>query len=86
MLILLWKSRIYSINVYNFIKENCIDDEEIHQLNTDFVNKWRESHNISKSDPLNAQTISIIIGTDDKVKYISDSIFEKLFLVYPKIH
>lgn len=54
MLILLWKSRIYSINVYNFIKENCIDDEEIHQLNTDFVNKWRESHNISKSDLFDA--------------------------------
>ena len=42
---------IYSTNVYSFIKENCNSDEEIHQLNTDFVNKWRESHNISKSDP-----------------------------------
>ena len=67
---------IYSTNVYSFIKENCNSDEEIHQLNTDFVNKWRESHNISKSDPLDAQTISTIIGTDDDVRYVSDSVFE----------
>ena len=32
---------IYSTNIYSFIKENCNSDEEIHQLNTDFVNKWR---------------------------------------------
>jgi len=67
---------IYSSNIYNFIKENCNDDEEIHQLNTDFVNRWRESHNIPKSDPLDAQTISTIIGTDDDVKYVSDIVFE----------
>lgn len=67
---------IYSINVYNFIKENCLNNEEIHQLNTDFVSKWRESHNIPKSDPLDAQTICSIIGTDDNVKYVSDKVFE----------
>ena len=67
---------IYSINVYNFIKENCLYNEEIHQLNTDFVSKWRESHNIPKSDPLDAQTICSIIGTDDNVKYVSDNVFE----------
>ena len=67
---------IYSINVYNFIKENCLNNEEIHQLNTDFVSKWRESHNIPKSDPLDAQTICSIIGTDDNVKYVSDNVFE----------
>ena len=67
---------IYSSNIYNFIKENCNDDEEIHQLNTDFVNRWRESHNISKSDPLDAQTISTIGGTDDDVRYVSDNVFE----------
>ena len=67
---------IYSSNIYNFIKENCNDDEEIHQLNTDFVNRWRESHNIPKSDPLDAQTISSIIGTDDDVRYVSDVVFE----------
>ena len=67
---------IYSINVYNFIKENCINKEEIHQLNTDFVSKWRESHNIPKSDPLDAQTICSIIGTDDNVKYVSDNVFD----------
>ena len=67
---------IYSTNIYTFIKQNCNSDEEIHQLNTDFVNKWRESHNISKSDPLDAQTICSIIGTDDQVKYVSDSVFE----------
>jgi transposase len=67
---------IYSINVYNFIKENCINNEEIHQLNTDFVSKWRESHNIPKSDPLDAQTICSIIGTDDNVKYVSDNVFD----------
>lgn len=58
------------------IKQNCNSDEEIHQLNNDFVNKWRKSHNISKSDPLDAQTFSSIIGTDDQVKYVSDSVFE----------
>ena len=67
---------IYSINIYNFIKENCLNNEEIHQLNTDFVSKWRESHNIPKSDPLDAQTICSIIGTDDNVKYVSDNVFE----------
>ncbi len=67
---------IYSVNVYNFIKENCTYDEENHQLNTEFVNRWRESHNIPKSDPLDAQTISTIIGTDDDVRYVSDDIFE----------
>ena len=67
---------IYSINVYNFIKENCLNNEEIHQLNTDFVSKWRESHNIPKSDPLDAQTICSIIGTDYNVKYVSDNVFE----------
>ena len=67
---------IYSINVYNFIKENCLNNEEIHQLNTDFVSKWRESHNIPKSDPLDAQTICSIIGTDDNIKYVSDNVFE----------
>ena len=67
---------IYSKNIYNFIKESCNDDEEIHQLNTDFVNRWRESHNIPKSDPLDAQTISTIIGTDDDVRYVSDNVFE----------
>ena len=29
-----------------------------------------------KSDPLDAQTISTIIGTDDDVRYVSDSVFE----------
>lgn len=67
---------IYSVNVYNFIKESCTSDEEIHQLNTEFVNNWRENHNIPKSDPLDAQTISTIIGTDNDVKYVSDSVFE----------
>ena len=67
---------IYSINVYNFIKENCLNNEEIHQLNTDFVSKWRESHNIPKPDPLDAQTSCSIIGTDDNVKYVSDNVFE----------
>ena len=59
---------IYSTNIYECINENCNMDEEVHQLNTDFVNKWRESHNISKSDPLDAQSICNIIGTDDDVK------------------
>ena len=67
---------IYSIKDNNFIKENCINNEEIHQLNTDFVSKWRESHNIPKSDPLDAQTICSIIGTDDNVKYVSDNVFD----------
>lgn len=67
---------IYSSNIYNFIKENCSDNEEIHHLNTDFVNRWRESHNIPKSDPLDAQTISTIIGIDDDVRYVSDNVFE----------
>ena len=67
---------IYSTNIYEYINENCNMDEEVHQLNTDFVNNWRESHNISKSDPLDAQTICNIIGTDDDVKYVSDSILE----------
>lgn len=63
---------IYSNNVYNYIKSNLNDNESIKFLNTDFVNQWRISHNIAKSDPLDAQTISSIIGTDDDVKYVDD--------------
>lgn len=67
---------VYSNNVYDFIKSNLNDFEKIRFLNTDFVNKWRKAHNISKSDPLDAQTISTIIGTDPKVQYVSDDVFE----------
>ena len=44
-------------------------------LNTDFVNQWRNAHNIAKSDPLDAQTISTIIGTDSDVQYVNDKRF-----------
>lgn len=67
---------IYSTNVYNFINSNLNDNETIKFLNTDFVNQWRNTHNTAKSDPLDAQTISTIIGTDDDVKYVDDSVFE----------
>lgn len=69
-------SGIYSNNVYNYIKSNLNDNESIKFLNTDFVNQWRIAHNIAKSDTLDAQTISSIIGTDDDVKYVDDSVFE----------
>lgn len=45
-------------------------------MNTDFVNQWRNAHNIAKSDPLDAQTISTIIGTDSDVQYVNDNVFE----------
>ena len=67
---------IYSTNVYNFIKANLNDNESIRFLNTDFVNQWRKAHNIAKSDPLDAQTISTIIGTDADVQYVNDNVFE----------
>lgn len=67
---------IYSHNVYNFIKSSLNDNESIRFLNTDFVNQWRNAHNIAKSDPLDAQTISSIIATDDDVQYVNDSVFE----------
>jgi transposase len=67
---------IYSTNVYSFIKSNLKDNESIKFLNTDFVNQWRQAHNIAKSDPLDAQTISSIIGTDSDVQYVNDSVFE----------
>lgn len=67
---------IYSHNVFHFIKSHLNDIETIRFLNTDFVNKWREAHNIAKSDPLDAQTISTIIGTDADVQYVSDDVFE----------
>ncbi len=67
---------VYSTNVYHAIQSNLHDDESIHFLNTYFVNQWRKTHNISKSDPLDAQTISSIIGTDDDVQYVSDNVYE----------
>lgn len=67
---------IYSNNLYNFIKSHLSDFEEIRYLNTNFVNDWRKAHNISKSDPLDAQTISTIIGTDSHVLYVDDKMFE----------
>lgn len=66
----------YSTNLYEFIKSQLSDLECIRYLNTDFVNKWRKAHNIAKSDPLDAQTISSIIGTDTDVQYVSDDVFE----------
>ena len=45
-------------------------------MNTNFVNQWRNAHNIAKSDPLDAQTISTIIGTDSDVQYVNDNVFE----------
>lgn len=67
---------IYSTNVYNYIKANLDDNECIQFINTDFVNQWREAHKIAKSDPLDAQTISTIIGTDSDVSYVNDDVFE----------
>lgn len=66
----------YSNNVYNFIKSQLNELENIRFLNTEFVNKWRKTHNRAKSDPLDAQTISTIIGTDSDVQYVSDVVFE----------
>ena len=67
---------IYSTNVYNFIKDNLNDNESIKFLNTDFVNQWRNAHNIAKSDPLDAQTISTNKSTDSDVQYVNDNVFE----------
>lgn len=67
---------IYSNNVYSFIKSHLNDFEEIRFLNTEFVNKWRKAHNIAKSDPLDAQTISNIIGTDPDVRYVNHVAFD----------
>ena len=67
---------VYSTNVYNFIKTQLTDLESIHFLNTEFVNKWRNTHNIAKSDPLDAQTISNIIGTDSDVRYVNDAVYD----------
>ena len=67
---------IYSNNVYNFIKSQLNDLEEIRFLNTEFVNKWRKTHNIAKSDPLDAQTISNIIGTDPDVRFVNHVTFD----------
>ena len=67
---------VYSTNVYNFIKAQLTDFESIHFLNTEFVNKWRNAHNIAKSDPLDAQTISTIIGTDSEVRYVNDNVYD----------
>ena len=67
---------IYSTNVYDYIKANLYENESIKFLNTDFVNQWRIAHNIAKSDPLDAQTISTIIGTDLDVQYVNDNVFE----------
>lgn len=67
---------IYSNNVYNFIKSNLTEFENIHFLNTEFVNDWRKTRGRSKSDPLDAQTIATIIGADPDVQYVSDDVFE----------
>lgn len=67
---------VYATNVFNFMKAHLSDLESIHFLNTEFVNKWRNTHNIAKSDPLDAQTISTIIGTDSEVRYVNDNVFD----------
>lgn len=67
---------IYSTNVYNYIKTHLDDNECIKFINTDFVNQWRETHKIAKSNLLDAQTISTIIGTDSDVSYVNDDVFE----------
>lgn len=67
---------IYSHNVYQFIKGNLLDNESIMFLNTNFVNQWRKAHHIAKSDPLDAQTIATIVGTDSDVQYVNSNVFD----------
>lgn len=62
--------------MYNFIKVQLTDLESIHFLNTEFVNKWLNTYNIAKSDPLDAQTISNIIATDSDVRYVNDGVYD----------
>lgn len=67
---------IYGNNFYHFVDSQLSELEHIHYLDTDFVNTWRQSHKIAKSDPLDAQTIATIIGTDSDVRYVHQSVFD----------
>lgn len=61
---------VYSDNCFNYIKSQLLDNESIRFLNTQYVDNYRKTHNISKSDPLDAQTIAEMIGLDYDVKYV----------------
>lgn len=67
---------VYSQNLYQFIRSSLKDNESVRYLNTNYVNEWRLAHHIPKSDPLDAQTIASIMGTDDKVLYVDDNVFD----------
>lgn len=62
---------IYSDNCFNYIKDHLNGNESVHFLNTQYVDNYRKTHNIPKSDPLDAQTIARIIGLEYDVKYVS---------------
>lgn len=61
---------VYSDNIFEFIHSSVNDNENVYFLNTQYVNKWRESRDIAKSDPLDAQTIASIIAYEYDVKYV----------------
>ncbi len=61
---------VYSDNIFEFIHSSLNDIEDVYLLNTQYVNKWRESHDIGKSDPLDAQTIASIVSYEYDVKYV----------------
>lgn len=62
---------IYSDNCFNYIKDHLNDNESVHFLNTQYVDNYRKTHNIPKSDPLDAQTIARVIGLEYDVKYVN---------------
>lgn len=62
---------VYSERIFEYIHDHLNANENVYFLNTQFVNDWREAHHYAKSDPLDAMTITKIIGTDDDVKFVT---------------
>ena len=62
---------VYSDNLFIYIHNNLNDDEEVKFLDTQFVEKWRDTHGYAKSDPLDAKTIASMCATDDDVRYVT---------------
>lgn len=68
---------IYASNLYEFLLTNLSDNEDVRYLNTQYVNGWRESHHIPKSDPLDAQTIAQVLLDGDKVLEVNKHFYEQ---------
>ncbi|MDL2276755.1 IS110 family transposase [Breznakia sp. OttesenSCG-928-G09] len=61
----------YMDNLFHWLCSNTLDNEHVKLLNTTYVKRWCDTHNKSKSDPLDAQSIASIIANEKDVLFVN---------------